>query len=61
MMNKINHPSKYIKSKYKVAVVGPYAAGKTSLVVRFANGCFEENYHMTLRTFGISVRTKQPP
>jgi GTPase SAR1 family protein len=53
MMNKINHPSKFIKSKYKVAVVGPYGAGKTSLIMRLASGSFEENYHMTLRTFVV--------
>ena len=58
-MNKINHPSKFIKSKYKVAVVGPYGAGKTSLIMRFVSGSFEENYHMTLRTLMLIIRTKQ--
>jgi GTPase SAR1 family protein len=53
-MNKINHPSKYIKSKYKVALLGPYACGKSALLARVALGAFEQNYHMTLRTRHIN-------
>lgn len=48
MINKINHPSKYIKSKYKIALVGPYASGKTSLITKFTTNTFSEDYHMTL-------------
>ncbi len=54
MMNKINHLSKYIKSKYKVALLGPYACGKTSLLTRVGLTSFDQNYHMTLSNTHIN-------
>jgi GTPase SAR1 family protein len=50
MINKINHPSKFVKSKYKIGLVGSYCSGKSSLANRFAHGFFSDEYRMTLST-----------
>lgn len=50
MINKINHPSKFVKSKYKIGLVGAYGSGKSSLANRFAHGSFSDEYRMTLST-----------
>ena len=55
MINKINHPSKFVKSKYKVGLVGTYCSGKSSLANRFANGSFSDEYRMSLSTF-LTIR-----
>lgn len=50
MINKINHPSKFVKSKYKIGLVGTYCSGKSSLAHRFAQGSFSDEYRMSLST-----------